>query len=86
MADGTLPVAAFRNFLIQDYPCLFQYVRASALAVYKAGGVAGMCTVVMVLSGLLDTGLSMHVNYCQEWGIDKIYAVTSRCFTGIASI
>ena len=71
VADGSLPVDAFRNFLIQDYLYLIQYARACALAVHKADGVAGMRQAVRLLSGLLETELSMHVGYCREWGIGE---------------
>lgn len=36
LADGTLPVEAFKYYLIQDYLYLVQFARACALAAYKA--------------------------------------------------
>ncbi|KAB8123451.1 thiaminase II [Komagataeibacter medellinensis] len=71
VADGTLSTDAFRNFLIQDYLYLIQYARACALAVYKADGITGMRAAVGLLSGLLETELSLHVGYCREWEIEE---------------
>ncbi|MED5360546.1 MAG: thiaminase II, partial [Pseudomonadota bacterium] len=42
IADGTLPEAAFRHYLIQDYLFLIQFARAYALAVYKSDKLADM--------------------------------------------
>ena len=36
IGDGTLPVACFRHYLIQDYLFLIQFARAYALAGYKS--------------------------------------------------
>ena len=36
LGAGTLPEAAFRHYLIQDYLFLIQFARAYALAVYKS--------------------------------------------------
>ncbi|PYD51495.1 thiaminase II [Komagataeibacter saccharivorans] len=71
MGAGTVSPDAFRNFLIQDYLYLIQYVRACALAVHKADSVAGMRHAAQLLSGILDTELSMHVAYCRGWGIEE---------------
>lgn len=35
MGRGTLPVASFRHYLVQDYLFLIHFARAYALAVYK---------------------------------------------------
>ncbi|RFD21157.1 thiaminase II [Komagataeibacter melaceti] len=71
VGDGTLAPEAFRNFLIQDYLYLIQYTRACALAVHKADTVTGMRHAAHLLSGILNTELSMHVAYCAGWGIDE---------------
>ena len=42
LGRGTLELAAFRSYLVQDYLYLIQYARAYALAVYKDPDVAGM--------------------------------------------
>ena len=35
MADGSLPEAAFRHYLVQDYLFLIEFARAYALSVYS---------------------------------------------------
>ncbi|WP_182356820.1 TenA family protein [Komagataeibacter europaeus] len=71
VANGTLAEGAFRNFLIQDYLYLIQYARACALLVHKSDTLAAMRHAAGLLSGILDTELSMHVGYCRQWGIGE---------------
>ncbi len=71
LADGSLPRAAFRRYLIQDYLFLIQFSRAYALAAYKAERLADMRSAAATLSGLLDTEMALHVRYCAEWGITE---------------
>ena len=40
MADGSLPEAAFRHYLVQDYLFLIEFARAHALSVYKSPSLA----------------------------------------------
>ena len=42
LADGSLPEAAFRHYLVQDYLFLIEFARAYALAVYKSPSLADM--------------------------------------------
>jgi thiaminase (transcriptional activator TenA) len=42
LADGSLPKAAFRHYLIQDYLFLIEFARAYALSVYKSPKLADM--------------------------------------------
>ena len=42
MGAGTLPQAAFRTYLVQDYLFLIQFARAYALATYKSRTLADM--------------------------------------------
>ena len=71
LAAGTLPEAAFRTYLVQDYLYLIQYARAYALAVYKDPDVVGMRTTARLLADLLDTELGLHIAYCREWGLSE---------------
>lgn len=70
LARGTLPEAAFRHYLQQDYIFLIHFARAYALAVYKAPDLAGMRSAAAVLNGLLETEMQLHVAYCKSWGIN----------------
>ena len=74
LADGTLPEAAFRHYLGQDYLFLIHFARAYGLAVYKstdldemraaAGAMAGSClrdSAVRHLRCLLHSGGFCHI-------------------------
>ncbi|MEF8834221.1 MAG: thiaminase II [Halofilum sp. (in: g-proteobacteria)] len=71
IADGTLPEAGFRHYLIQDYLFLKQYTRAYALAVYKGETLADMRDAAGAVDALLNTEMGLHVQYCGRWGIDE---------------
>jgi thiaminase (transcriptional activator TenA) len=69
MGDGTLPEAAFRNYLVQDYLFLIEFARAYALAVYKAPTLADMREGASGLSAILDVEMGLHVKLCMAWGL-----------------
>ncbi len=71
LADGSLPEASFRHYLIQDYLFLKHFSRAWALMVYKADTVDAMQSAVTVLDGLLNHEMALHVDYCAQWGIAR---------------
>lgn len=68
IADGSLPAAAFRRYLVQDYLFLVQFTRAYALAAYKAESFAAFRDKAAAIGALLDE-MTMHLSYCAEWGI-----------------
>jgi len=70
LSDGTLPLAAFRRYLIQDYLFLIHFARAKALAVFKAESVEAMRDKAAAISAILSETL-MHLRYCAEWGIPE---------------
>ncbi len=70
LADGTLPLAAFRRYLIQDYLFLIHFARAKALAVFKAESLAAMRAKTATIQSLLDE-MQLHIGYCAEWGIPE---------------
>jgi len=69
MGDGSLPEAAFRNYLVQDYLFLIEFARAYALAVYKAPTLADMREGAAGLSAILDVEMGLHVKLCEAWGL-----------------
>lgn len=71
MADGTLPEASFRHYLIQDYRFLIHFARAYALAAYKADTLADMRQAKAGLAAILDLEMGLHVEYCRGWGLDE---------------
>jgi thiaminase (transcriptional activator TenA) len=70
LADGTLPEAAFRHYLIQDYLFLLHFSRAWGLAIYKSDTLDEMRRAQRLVAATLDTEIGLHVEYCRGWGID----------------
>jgi thiaminase/transcriptional activator TenA len=68
IADGTLPLTAFKRYLVQDYLFLVQFVRAFALAAYKAESLDAFREKAGAIQALLHE-MTLHVGYCAEWGI-----------------
>jgi thiaminase/transcriptional activator TenA len=69
MADGSLPAAAFRRYLVQDYLFLIEFARAYALAVYKAPTLEDMRAAAAAVSAILDVEMNLHVKFCAGWGL-----------------
>jgi len=69
MADGSLPEAAFRHYLVQDYLFLIEFARAYALSVYKSPKLADMREAAAGLSAILDVEMDLHVKLCAGWGV-----------------
>lgn len=81
VADGTLPEASFRHYLVQDYLFLIHFARAYALAVYKADRLSEMREAAAAVNALLHTEMQLHVDYCGRWGLredDMIATAESR--------
>jgi len=70
LGDGSLPEAAFRMYLVQDYLFLIQHARAYALAAYKARNLADMRTAKDGLAALVDVEMGLHLRVCKRWGLD----------------
>jgi thiaminase/transcriptional activator TenA len=69
LADGSLPQAAFRRYLVQDYLFLIEFARAYALAIYKSPTLAGMREAAAGVSAILDVEMDLHVKLCADWGL-----------------
>lgn len=69
LGNGTLPMAAFRHYLVQDYLFLIHFARANALAVYKSATLEEMRFAHGSLKAILDTEMDLHVRLCGEWGL-----------------
>ncbi|KFY72822.1 hypothetical protein V501_07181 [Pseudogymnoascus sp. VKM F-4519 (FW-2642)] len=70
LADGTLPVELFKNYLIQDYLYLVQYARATALAGYKAKTLDEIAASATVVTHIIHE-MNLHVEYCEAFGVSK---------------
>ena len=69
MADGSLPEASFKDYLVQDYLFLIQFARAYALAIYKGRSLSEMRGALEGLKAILDVEMDLHVRLCGRWGI-----------------
>ncbi|MFD0917916.1 thiaminase II [Pseudahrensia aquimaris] len=72
MGDGSLPEAAFRDYLVQDYLFLIQFARAYALATYKARSLSEMRAGLDGLKAILDVEMDLHVRLCAKWGLSTV--------------
>jgi len=70
LADGSLPLPAFRRYLVQDYLFLVQFTRAYALAAYKAESLAAFRDKAAAIGALLHE-MTLHIGYCADWGIPE---------------
>lgn len=71
MADGTLPEAAFRTYLVQDYLFLIEFARAYALSIYKSPTLADMREGAAGMAAILDVEMELHVKLCAGWGLSR---------------
>ena len=69
MADGSLPQAAFRDYLVQDYLFLIQFARAYALSIYKSRSLSEMQHGLGGLKAILEVEMDLHLRLCKKWGI-----------------
>lgn len=71
MGDGSLPRAAFLNYLTQDYLFLIHFSRAWALAVVKAGNLDEMRACSATVHAMLDYEMALHIRICEREGITR---------------
>ena len=71
LGDGTLPTAAFRRYLTQDYLFLIHFARAYGLAAYKSRSLVDIREAAAGLSAIADSEMRLHVSYCEDWGITE---------------
>src|SRR5436305_7500559 len=71
LADGDLPEAAFRRYLVQDYLFLLHFARAWGLAIYKSDTIAEMRQAQSLVAATLDVEIGLHIDYCRGWGLTE---------------
>jgi thiaminase/transcriptional activator TenA len=71
LAQGDLPEAAFRRYLVQDYLFLLHFARAWGLAVYKSDTLAEMRRAQSLVAATLDVEIGLHIEYCRGWGLTE---------------
>ena len=70
LGDGTLPHAAFRRYLTQDYLFLIHFVRAYALAGTKSHRREDLQAAAAGMTALLAE-MDLHVAFCAAWGLTE---------------
>lgn len=76
LGKGTLPVEVFRHYLEQDYLFLIHFARAYALAIYKSDNFVAMAKPLEALQTLINIETRLHVQYCQQWGLQEADMIT----------
>jgi len=71
LGDGSLPEAAFRRYLVQDYLFLIQFARAYGLAAYKAQTLDDIRQAAGGLHAIADVEMRLHVEFCRGWGLSE---------------
>ena len=70
LGDGTLPLEAFQDYLVQDYLFLVHFARAHALAAFKSRRLSEIEAVSTAMSGIIDE-TKLHRKLTAEWGISE---------------
>lgn len=71
IGDGSLPQAAFRRFLEQDYLFLIHFARAHALAGFKSASLADIRASAAAVGAIVNVEMPLHVSYCTTWGLTE---------------
>ena len=85
IGDGTLPLAAFRYYMCQDYVFLIDYCRVLALAVAKADDLEVMGRFAEVLHATLHTEMALHRNFAAQFGISVAELEATQAAPGTRS-
>ncbi len=70
LGAGTLPLDAFKDYLVQDYLFLIQFCRSYALAGYKGENLDDIQASMEGLQVILDE-TRLHVKLTASWGIEE---------------
>ncbi|KAA5974421.1 MULTISPECIES: thiaminase II [unclassified Pantoea] len=70
LGQGTLPPAAFRHYLTQDYLFLLHFARAWGLLISKLSAPDALRSATASLNAIVSE-LPLHLDYCQQWGISE---------------
>jgi thiaminase (transcriptional activator TenA) len=69
VGDGTLEVARFKHYVMQDYAYLIDYSRVLAVASARAPDLETMGWFAGLLDETLNVEMDLHRSYCAEFGI-----------------
>jgi hydroxymethylpyrimidine/phosphomethylpyrimidine kinase len=70
MAQGTLPLEAFKFYIKQDYHFLIHYARANGLGAYKSKTLEEADAFAKTVSHIHHES-KLHVDYCESFGISR---------------
>ncbi|KAI2097726.1 trifunctional hydroxymethylpyrimidine kinase/phosphomethylpyrimidine kinase/thiaminase [Ophidiomyces ophidiicola] len=70
LADATLPLNSFRDYLIQDYLYLVHFARSNALAAYKNQTMEGISASAKIVLHI-EREMALHLDYCASFGLSK---------------
>lgn len=71
LASGTLPEAAFRRYLTQDYLFLIHFARAWGIAIYKSDNLDEMRRAHRIVAATLDVEIGLHIDFCRRWALSE---------------
>ncbi|QUS37021.1 thiaminase II [Falsirhodobacter algicola] len=69
LADGTLPEATFRGYIVQDAHYLEGFARALALVAAKASDPDAIALLASSAAGAISAERSLHAHYMQLFGV-----------------
>ena len=78
LGEGTLPLGKFQWYMKQDYLYLIDFSRVIALAVAKADTLEDMGWFARLLHETLNTEMSLHVSFCEDFGISEDELLATR--------
>jgi thiaminase/transcriptional activator TenA len=81
LADGSLPIERFRNFVAQDAFFLEAFARAYALALARSPDRRGLGALHSLIGGVLDE-LRLHAAYASRWQVDLAASAPSAATLG----
>ena len=80
IGDGSLDLEKFRYYMRQDYIYLIDYCRVIALAAAKTSDVEDMGWFAKLLDETLNTEMSLHVSFCEDFGISEEELLADTAF------
>ena len=68
LVNNKLPDKNFKNYLIQDYIFLQQFLKILALSAYKSNSFEEISKSIKFIKGI-DHEINLHIDYCKKWKI-----------------
>ncbi|KMT22027.1 thiaminase II [Clostridium cylindrosporum] len=71
IGEGILNREKFKNYLIQDYLYLKEYIKVYAIGITKANGLKEMKFFYEAIEGIIEDEAAVHIKYLKDFGISK---------------